>query len=139
MSAFNQPEQQLVVEIFVRDIELSKTFYERLGFTIAEDRGSFVVLDWGGHMLLLEEQPDQEPSPSSPQSNVRIMVPDVDRYWAMALDMDAPVHTEIDDRYYGLRDFTIVDPGGIGLRFSTRIDSSLRIWSTSTTSILPVR
>ncbi len=122
MDIHNQPDQQLVVEIFVRDIERSKSFYERLGFAISEDRGGFVILEWDGHMLLLDERKEQRTAPSDPQANVRIMVPDVDRYWELALEIDAPVHAEIADRYYGLRDFTIVDPDGIGLRFATRIE-----------------
>ena len=38
------------------------------------------------------------------------MVPDVDRYWALAQTLDARVLAPIADRDYGLRDFTILDP-----------------------------
>jgi catechol 2,3-dioxygenase-like lactoylglutathione lyase family enzyme len=45
--------EQLVVEVFVRDARRSKAFYERLGFEVAEDRATFVVLTvaaaWGYH------------------------------------------------------------------------------------------
>ncbi len=115
------PTAQLVAEIFVRDIKQSKTFYQALGFTVFADRGSFVVLTWEDHQLYLDERTDQPPPPPEPQINIRIMVPDVDRYWAMALDRQIPVYAPIEDRSYGLRDFTIIDPDGIGLRFGTRL------------------
>jgi uncharacterized glyoxalase superfamily protein PhnB len=49
------------------------------------------------------------------------MVPDVDRYWKLAADMSARVVVPIADRYYGLRDFTIADPDGFGIRFASRL------------------
>jgi hypothetical protein len=33
--------------------------------------------------------------------------------------MHLPVIRAIGDRYYGLRDFTVVSPDGIGLRFAS--------------------
>jgi catechol 2,3-dioxygenase-like lactoylglutathione lyase family enzyme len=117
------PTAQLVAEIFVRDISRSKAFYASLGFTVAIDRGTFVVLTWEDHQLYLEERPDQGPVPLEPQINIRVMVPDVDRYWRIALEREIPVFAPIEDRSYGLRDFTIVDPDGIGLRFGTRLNT----------------
>jgi hypothetical protein len=49
------------------------------------------------------------------------MVPDVDRYWTLCGDMKLPVVKPIADRDYGLRDFTVVSPDGVGLRFATRL------------------
>jgi catechol 2,3-dioxygenase-like lactoylglutathione lyase family enzyme len=121
MERYVDPTCQLVGEIFVRDMERSKAFYQSLGFTILADRGSFVILTWEDHQLYLDERPDQGPVPATPQINLRIMVPDVARYWHLALDRGIPVFSPIADRYYGLRDFTIVDPDGIGLRFAARL------------------
>ena len=75
------------------------------------------------HELVLDERPGHEP-PSSPQANVRVMVPDVDAWWRRAAEMRARVLASIADRYYGLRDFTIADPDGFGIRFGTRIAGS---------------
>jgi uncharacterized glyoxalase superfamily protein PhnB len=47
------------------------------------------------------------------------MVADVDAYWHRALVMGAAVLAPIDDREYGLRDFTILDPDGVGIRFGS--------------------
>ena len=111
--------EQLVVEIFVRDARQSRTFYEQLGFELAEDRGTFVVLTWEGHQLFLDQRADLPAPPALPQANVRVMVADVDAYWRRAQDMGAQVLTPIADRDYGLRDFTILDPDGFGLRFGS--------------------
>jgi uncharacterized glyoxalase superfamily protein PhnB len=54
-------------------------------------------------------------------ANVRVMVRDVDCYWERAQKMRAQVIEPIADRYYGLRDFTIADPDGYGVRFGTQL------------------
>ena len=116
--------EQLVVEIFVRDAKRSKGFYEQLGFHIVEDRCTFVVLGWEGRELYLDERPDLPVRrPGIPQANVRVMVADVDTYWQRALSMGAAVLVPISDREYGLRDFTILDPDGLGIRFGSRLQS----------------
>jgi catechol 2,3-dioxygenase-like lactoylglutathione lyase family enzyme len=115
--------EQLVVEIFVRDARRSKSFYAQLGFHIAEDRGTFVVLTWEGHELFLDERPNLSAS-ITPQANVRVMVSDVDACWDRARGMNATVLASIADREYGLRDFTILDPDGFGIRFGSRLASS---------------
>jgi hypothetical protein len=51
------------------------------------------------------------------------MVANVDDCWNVASDVGAPVVVPIGDRYYGLRDFTIADPDGFGIRFATLLDT----------------
>ncbi len=110
----------LVTEVTVRDIEASKAFYLSLGFAMQRDSGAFVVLTWDGFELFLDERADFVP-PAFPAGNVRVMVPDVDRVWGLCQSLGVPVHSEIGDRYYGLRDFTVLDPDGFGVRFATRL------------------
>ena len=50
------------------------------------------------------------------------MVQRVDDYWKLALESGAPVVVPIGDRYYGLRDFTIADPDGFGVRFAANLE-----------------
>ena len=57
-----------------------------------------------------------------PVANVRVMVPNVDDCWKVASDVGARVVVPIGDRYYGLRDFTIADPDGFGIRFASLVD-----------------
>jgi catechol 2,3-dioxygenase-like lactoylglutathione lyase family enzyme len=65
--------EQLVVELFVRDISASKQFYVDLGFKIERDSGTFVVLKWEQHSFFLDERKDlPKEIPSKPQANVII-------------------------------------------------------------------
>lgn len=115
--------QQLVVEIYVRNLDRAVEFYRSLGFQLLERKDGFAAVTWEGHELFLDERPGYEPPPS-PQANVRVMVPDVDAWWRRATGTGARVLAPIADRYYGLRDFTIADPDGFGIRFATRIQPS---------------
>ena len=51
-------------------------------------------------------------------------VPDVDAGCRHATRMGARVVISIADRDYGLRDFTIADHDGLGIRFATRIETA---------------
>ncbi len=112
--------EQLVVEVYVRDLDRAVDFYRGLGFEILDRKGGFATVTWEGHRLFLDERPHHEPLPAA-QANVRVMVPDVDTWWCRATGMGARVLAPIADRDYGLRDFTIADPDGFGIRFATRI------------------
>ena len=125
------PTEQLVTEILVRDIRRSVDFYARLGFELLRDAGDFVELTWEGHRLFLAEPSafhevagaDAAPPPRFPLANVRVMVPNVDECWRLANEIGARVVAPIADRYYGLRDFTIADPDGFGIRFASALDA----------------
>ena len=115
--------EQLVVEVFVRNLEQSIAFYRQLGFQpLGGPQENFAAFAWEGHKFFLEEVDGLPPVPEHPVCNMRIMVPDVDWYWDLAQSMGAKVLKPIADRYYGLRDFTIIDPDGMGIRFGTRLD-----------------
>ena len=122
MDRYVDPTEQLVIEIFVRDIAKSMAFYRRLGFEVLRDDGDFVELTWEGHRLFLDERGDMGPGPDTVQANVRVMVPDVDRYWELTQEMGAHVLAPIADKSYGLRDFAIADPDGFAVRFATRLE-----------------
>jgi catechol 2,3-dioxygenase-like lactoylglutathione lyase family enzyme len=130
MTPYVDSTEQLVTEILVRDIRSSVEFYRQLGFELLRDGRDFVELTWEDHRLFLAE-----PSafhgvdaaalpvpPAFPLANVRVMVPDVDRYWRLVHEFGAEIVIPIDDRYYGLRDFTIRDPDGFGVRFASLVE-----------------
>jgi catechol 2,3-dioxygenase-like lactoylglutathione lyase family enzyme len=121
-SPYLPPTEQLVVEIFVRDLARSLAFYRGLGFSLLRAEPTFAELSWEGHRLFLDERRDHLP-PAPPAANVRVMVPDVDARWAQVRELGAPVFQPIGDRYYGLRDFTILDPDGFGIRFASPLAS----------------
>ena len=116
-------EAQLVVEIFVRDLERSLEFYRALGFELARRTSEFAALRWALAYLFLDERP-QDDSPASDRlcANVRVVVDDVDRIWARAQALGARVIKAPRNQSYGLRDFTIADPDGFGVRFAQLLD-----------------
>jgi catechol 2,3-dioxygenase-like lactoylglutathione lyase family enzyme len=113
--------EQLVVELFVRDLRRSLAFYRALGFAVLREEGSFAVLTWDGHRLFLDQNSALPEAPATPVMNIRVMVPEVDLAWQRINALGLHVVAPIADRPYGLRDFTIADPDGFGVRFATRL------------------
>ena len=120
MSEYVDPGSQLVAEIYVRDIKSSLEFFRAFGFKLVRDDGNFVELRWEQSLLFLE-QINGAPGSEHTAGNIRVMVSNVDDYWEMARTLGAPVIRAIENRYYGLRDFTISGPDGISLRFASRL------------------
>lgn len=116
-----EAKEQLIVELYVRDVKQSTSFYEKLGFAVIRQEPLFVELGWEDSRLYLEQLPGQGEPPATLVANIRIMVSDVDRYWKLCEEMKLPVKRAIGNRYYGLRDFTVVAPDGIGLRFASKL------------------
>jgi catechol 2,3-dioxygenase-like lactoylglutathione lyase family enzyme len=120
-----------VTEIVVSNIRRSTEFYCRLGFELLRDAGDFVELTWEDHRLFLAEFSafrgvDREEMPAPlrfPPANIRVMVPRVDDQWRLAQEIGARIVIPIADRYYGLRDFTMADPDGFGVRFASLLES----------------
>lgn len=123
MSNNSDVNEQLVIELYVRDFKASCAFYQAFGFRIMRDEGDFAELQWEDALLFLEANPNALPPPSFPVGNIRILVPNVDDYWTLSQQMGVQVIRPLENRSYGLRDFTIVGPDGIGLRFATRLSN----------------
>jgi len=125
MTRYVDPTEQLVTEIVVKDIKSSVDFYRRLGFELLRDGGDFVELTWEDHRLFLAElsafdaDAASPATPPFPLANVRVMVPDVDHYWKLVNEIGARIIIPLANRYYGLRDFTVADPDGFGVRFAS--------------------
>ena len=133
MRRYVDATEQLVTEILVADTRRSIEFYRSLGFELLRDGGDFVELTWEGHRLFLAEasafRHDDAAAaaatpPTFPRASVRVMVPDVDRCWKLANAIRAPIVVPLADRYYGLRDFTIADPDGFGVRFASLLNAA---------------
>ena len=129
MTRYVDPTEQLVTEIVVKDIKRSIDFYRRLGFDLLRDGGDFAELTWEDHRLFLAEltafrdahDARLPTSPSFPLANVRVMVPNVDEYWQLVNKIGAQIIIPLGNRYYGLRDFTIADLDGFGVRFASML------------------
>jgi catechol 2,3-dioxygenase-like lactoylglutathione lyase family enzyme len=121
MGRYVDSTEQLVVELLVRDVPRSVAFYRDLGFAVLRADDHFAVVTWEDHRLFLARREGLTEPPAIPVMNVRVMVPDVDRVWQRINELGVRVAAAIEDRTYGLRDFTIVDPDGFGIRFGTRL------------------
>jgi len=128
MNRYVDSTEQLVVEILVRDTRKSVDFYRLLGFELIRDELDFVEMAWEGHRLFLagleaiyEIPPSEVPRPQSPTANIRVMVPTVDDCWQRVNEIGARIVEPIGNRTYGLRDFTIADPDGFGIRFASSL------------------
>jgi catechol 2,3-dioxygenase-like lactoylglutathione lyase family enzyme len=133
MTRYVDSTEQLVTEILVRDIRSSVDFYRRLGFELLRDGGDFVELTWEEHRLFLAEpsafhgvDAALPAPPAFPLANVRVMVPDVERYWEVVQEIGTEIVVPIGDRYYGLRDFMVRDPDGFGVRFASLLEDANR-------------
>jgi catechol 2,3-dioxygenase-like lactoylglutathione lyase family enzyme len=121
MNRHSDEYEQLVIELYVRDFKASCEFYQSFGFRMVRDEGDFAELQWEDALLFLEANPDALPPPPFPVGNIRILVPNVDDYWALSQQRGVQVIRPLENRSYGLRDFTIAGPDGLGLRFATRL------------------
>lgn len=110
--------EQLVVEVMVRDLDRSLALYTALGFVVERRDGGFAALRWGECRVFLDEDAELPPPSGPTRANLRIVVPNVDRLWDLARTLGLPVERPVADRHYGLRDFTVTDPDGFGLRFA---------------------
>jgi catechol 2,3-dioxygenase-like lactoylglutathione lyase family enzyme len=119
MQAYVSAREQLMVEVYVRNLQTSSEFYRRFGFEVVSQEGAFMTLKWENIPLAIKEMPSAPPPLPYPVCTLRIMVPNVDTYWQLAQQMDASVLWPIADREYGLRDFAITGPDGVGLCFAT--------------------
>lgn len=119
MQTYVKQGEQLVVALYVQDIKKSSKFYRTYGFEVLRDEGTFMELKWEDARLFLSEVPGTAPPPANPIGNIRVMVSNVDAYWHRAIQHGATILSPIEDRYYGLRDFVIAGPDGLGLRFAT--------------------
>jgi catechol 2,3-dioxygenase-like lactoylglutathione lyase family enzyme len=125
MKEYIHPGEQLVIVLYVRDINKSQEFFKTFGFTVVRNEGTFMELRWESSLLFLEEREDGPTPGSYPVGNIRVMVPNVDDYWSLAQTLGVPVANPIGDRSYGIRDFVVMAPDGLNLRFATRL-SDLR-------------
>jgi len=129
MSRYVDSTEQLVTEIVVKDIKRSIDFYRRLGFNLLRDGGDFAELTWEDHRLFLAElsafRDAQDArlasTPPFPLANVRVMVPNVDDYWKLVNEIGAQIIVPLGNRCYGLRDFTVADLDGFGVRFASML------------------
>lgn len=116
IGSVDELKAQGVLEVVVPDLSAALSFYRRLGFTTERETPTFVTLRWDTTLLFVAQNSDATTAPR--WASLRIIVPDVDAIWSHVLQQQLPIGVPIDDRPYGLRDFTVKDPAGFEVRFA---------------------
>ena len=109
-----------------RDFNLSKQFYQDLGFEMAWSSANMAYLHHGDCAFLLQDYYVKE---HADHFMMHIIVTDVDVWWRhldakgiaakYSVDMGPP-----EDRPWGLRDFTLIDPTGVLWRIGQDISET---------------
>lgn len=109
-----------------RDFELSKRFYQDLGFTMAWSSDALASFHAGASCFLLQRFYVQQ---HADNFMMHLLVPDVAAWWRhvdeQALGAKYGVRVlPPEDRAWGIRDFTIDDPTGVLWRIGQSIDAN---------------
>jgi uncharacterized glyoxalase superfamily protein PhnB len=115
------------VKAFVpaRDFDLSKQFYQDLGFDMAWSSDALAYFCHGDSSFLLQNYYVKE---HADNFMMHLLVEDVDAWWkhveAQGIASKYGIKTEPpEDRDWGLRDFILVDPTGVLWRIGQDIPS----------------
>ncbi len=109
---------QLAVEIFVSNLKESLAFYRAIGFMVERSSQTFAVVRWQESYLFLDERKEYSSFSDLPAANVRVVVDNIEEIWRLVQSRGLIVNTPLMTQSYGLRDFTILDPDGFGIRFA---------------------
>jgi catechol 2,3-dioxygenase-like lactoylglutathione lyase family enzyme len=127
--------EAIEIKAFVpaRDFDLSKRFYADLGFTIEpmSDDMAFVYVGTSSFLLTKFYQKEH-----AENFMMHLLVPDVEAWWQQVVTQRLPERygarvTPPEDRPWGLRDFTIVDPTSVLWRIGQGIDVAGDVAPTS--------
>jgi uncharacterized glyoxalase superfamily protein PhnB len=113
----------------VRDVDASLTFYaDKLGFKsdlrLQDERGKTFLgsVEVGDTVIMFESADPKGPSEANRghRSGVTLTIcfpeaHDIDAFYAELRTKGVPIACEIDDRFWGNRDFTVRDPDGYHL------------------------
>ena len=122
----------LIPELSVSNIERSKLFYQKLGFSIKYERpeNKFCFLEYENNQIMIEEINDnwnvgKLEYPFGRGLNLSMQVSNIDNFYQNALKNNLPIYKEIqidkyrvNDRVYEDKEFLIQDPDGYLLRFN---------------------
>ena len=120
----------LIPELSVRDIEKSKNFYLKIGFTIKYQREKFYFLELEENQLMIEEINDhwnvgELLYPFGRGINLSMSVSDIDALYQKLKAQNFVFFKElmcntyqVEEEFYEDKEFLIQDPDGYLLRFT---------------------
>jgi hypothetical protein len=121
---------ELKAHLPAKNFEVSKQFYQDIGFTLCWSNGGLAYLHYGPHGehgkpgFLLQDYYVKE---LAENLQMHLLVKDVDAWWAQiqAKQISQTYGVAIgppEDRDWGMRDFTMFDPCGVLWRVAQDID-----------------
>lgn len=98
-----------------KDFELSKRFYQDLGFTMASDGGGIAYFHFGHASFLLQDCGEE---PLAGTLTMHLLVQDVDAWWrhvvaSGVMQTYGVKATDIKLQPWRMRDFSLLDPSGV--------------------------
>jgi len=121
---------ELKAHIPARDFEVSKQFYQDIGFTLCWSNGGLALLHYGPHgehgipAFLLQDYYVKE---FAENLQMHLLVRDVDDWWAQIQAKQIPQKYSVraeapGDRDWKMRDFILIDPAGVLWRVAQDIE-----------------
>lgn len=124
---------KIILEIAVSDMKQSLEFYNALGFTkgsdgVIDDKGSqwSSLLMGDAELWITREDIVQDFDPDEERGNgvnIYLTVDNVDATYEK-IEMNATIVKDIETMYYGLRQFSVVDPDGYLLTINMQVPSA---------------
>ena len=107
-----------------RDFELSKRFYQDLGFTKASDANGVAYFHHTEASFLLQDFYVED---LAKNLMMHLLVEDVDAWWNSVREADLATRygvriTEVEERPWRMRDFVLIDPSGVMWRIGQNMD-----------------
>ncbi|MEM0965710.1 MAG: VOC family protein [Verrucomicrobiota bacterium] len=106
-----------------KDFEVSKEFYQKIGFTLVSDMGGIAYFRKGESSFLLQDFYREE---HASNFMMHLLVEDVDS-WKRVVDESGVGDkygvrvTEVEEQPWGMRDFCMNDPAGVLWRIGQNI------------------
>jgi len=119
--------ETLEIKAFVpsKDFELSKRFYQDLGFTLAWSSAELAYLHHGNTSFLLQNFYQQE---LADNFMMHLLVADVEAWWQQVQDQQLVEKYQVrsvppQQQPWGMRDFVLIDPSGVLWRIGQNTDT----------------
>ena len=121
---------ELKAHIPARDFEVSKQFYQDIGFTLCWSNGGLALLHYGPHgvhglpSFLLQDHYVKE---FAENLQMHLLVKNVDEWWAQIQAKQIPQKYSVlaeppGDRDWKMRDFILFDPAGVLWRIAQDVE-----------------
>ena len=107
-----------------KDFELSKRFYQDIGFTLASDTDGVAYLHHGNVSFLLQ---DFYVEALAANLMMHLLVEDVDAWWNQLRQTDVASRYgvrlgNVETQPWRMRDFVLTDPSGVLWRIAQNVD-----------------